>query len=41
MGLELAEMAEPPGVVEGEETGGDEDEEESRPGQPRGSSQKR
>lgn len=31
IGLELAEMLGPPGVEEGEETGGEEDEEESRP----------
>lgn len=34
IGLELTETAGPPVVVEGEETGGEEDEEESRPGQP-------
>lgn len=34
IGLELAETAVPPVVVEGEETGGEEDEEEIRPGQP-------
>lgn len=39
-GLELAEVAVPPGVVEGDETGGEEDEEESMPGQPRMSSEK-
>lgn len=33
-------MAGPPDVVEGEETGGEEDEEESRPGQPMGGNQK-
>lgn len=39
IGLELAEMVGPPGVEEGEETGGEEDEEESRPGQPKGEKQ--
>lgn len=33
MGLELAGAVEAPVVVEGEETGGEEDEEERRPGQ--------
>lgn len=33
IGLELAEAAGPPVVVEGEETEGEEDEEERRPGQ--------
>lgn len=39
MGLELATTAGPPGVVEGEETGG-EDEEVSRPVQPKGGEQR-
>lgn len=39
MGLELAMTAGPPGVVEGEETGG-EDEEVSRPVQPKGGEQR-
>lgn len=34
IGLELAETAVLPAVVDGEETEGEEDEEESRPGQP-------
>lgn len=39
MGLELAVMEGPPGVVEGEETG-EEDEEVSRPVQPKGGEQR-
>jgi len=35
MGLEPAETAGPPDVVEGDETGGEEDEEVSGPGQPK------
>lgn len=34
-------MVGPPGVEEGEETGGEEDEEESRPGQPKHGEQRR
>lgn len=42
MGLELVEAAEPPvAVVDGEETGGEEDEKGSRPGQQQVENQER